>query len=38
MARKFYTEDDEAIPDIKFELTTPDGFTEITDSAEIWTL
>ncbi len=35
MPRKFYTEDNEAIPAIKFELTQPIGFTEITDSAEI---
>ncbi|MEK0370915.1 MAG: hypothetical protein QQN55_07155 [Nitrosopumilus sp.] len=35
MPRKFYKEDNEAIPAIKFELTQPIGFTEITDSAEI---
>ena len=33
--RKFYKEDNEAIPAIKFELTQPSGFTEITDQAEI---
>lgn len=35
MPRKFYKEDNEAIPAIKFELSQPVGFTEITDSAEI---
>ena len=35
MPRKFYKEDNEAIPAIKFELTQPVGFTEITDQAEI---
>ena len=35
MPRKFYTEDNEAIPAIKFELSQPIGFTEITDQAEI---
>ena len=38
MARKFYKEDDEAIPAIQFVLTKPDGFTEITDPAQIRTL
>ena len=35
MSRNFYKEDNEAIPAIKFELTAPVGFTEITDPAEI---
>ena len=35
MPRKFYKEDNEAIPAIKFELTQPVEFTEITDQAEI---
>ena len=35
MARKFYKEDNEVIPAIKFELTKPVGFTEITDIAKI---
>lgn len=35
MARKFWKEDNEAIPAIKFELTQPIGFTEITDGQEI---
>ena len=35
MPRKFYKEDNEAIPAIKFELSQPVGFTEITDQAEI---
>ena len=35
MSRKFYKENNEAIPAIKFELSTPAGFTEITDSGEI---
>ncbi len=35
MARKFYKEDNEAIPAIVFELSAPVGFTEITDNAEI---
>ena len=35
MNRKFYIEDDEAIPAIVFELTQPDGFTEITDNNKI---
>jgi len=35
MSRKFFKEDNEAIPAIKFELTAPVGFTEITDPAEI---
>ncbi len=35
MARKFYKEDNEAIPAIKFTLTQPEGFTLITDPAQI---
>jgi len=35
MPRKFYKEDNEAIPAIKFELSQPIGFTEITNQAEI---
>ena len=35
MSRKFYKENNEAIPAIKFELSAPAGFTEITDPAEI---
>ena len=35
MPRKFYKEDNEAIPAIKFELSQPVVFTEITDQAEI---
>jgi len=35
MSRKFYKENNEAIPAIKFELAAPVGFTEITDPAEI---
>jgi len=35
MARKFYKEDNEAIPAIKFENTHPIGFTEITQESEI---
>jgi len=35
MPRKFYKEDNEAIPAIKFELSQPVGFTEITSQAEI---
>ena len=35
MARKFWKEDNEAIPAIKFENTQPSGFTEITDEDEI---
>ncbi len=38
MARKFYKEDNEAIPAIKFELTQPTGFTEITDTIELKSL
>lgn len=38
MARKFWKEDNEAIPAIQFELTQPVGFTEITDASEIKTL
>ena len=33
--RKFYKEDNEPNPAIKFELSQPVGFTEITDQAEI---
>ena len=35
MARKFYKEDNEAIPAIKFELTQPTGYLEITDPIEV---
>ena len=35
MPRKFYKENNEAIPAIKFELVQPIGFTEITDIVEI---
>ena len=35
MARKYYIEDNEAIPAIVFEETAPVGFTEITDSAKL---
>ena len=35
MARKFYKENNEAIPTIKFENSLPTGFTEITDETEI---
>jgi hypothetical protein len=35
MSRKFYKENIEILPAIKFELTAPVGFTEITDAAEI---
>jgi len=35
MSRKFYKENNEAIPAIKFELSAPAGFTEITEPAEI---
>ncbi len=35
MARKFYKEDNEALPAIQFVLTKPDGYTEITDPEEI---
>ena len=35
MPRKFYKKNNEAIPAIKFELSQPVGFTEITDQAEI---
>lgn len=35
MARKFYKENNEAIPAIKFENSLPTGFTEITDETEI---
>jgi hypothetical protein len=35
MARKFYREDNEAIPAIKFALSNPEGFTLITDPAQI---
>ena len=35
MARKFYTEDGQSIPAIKFELTTPSGYTLVTDTTEL---
>ena len=35
MPRKFYKEDNEIIPAIVYELTTPSGFTEITDNEEL---
>lgn len=35
MARKFYKENNEAIPAIKFDNSLPTGFTEITDETEI---
>ena len=35
MPRKFYKEDNEPIPAVKFEVTQPTGFTEITDAVEI---
>jgi len=35
MAKKFYAEDNEAIPSIVFKETKPSGFTEITDQAEL---
>ncbi len=35
MARKFYKENGELIPAIKFENSLPTGFTEITDETEI---
>ena len=35
MAKKFYKEDNEVIPAIKFEDDQPVGFTEITDEIEI---
>jgi len=35
MSRKFYKEDNEPIPAIKFEISQPTGFTEITDVVEI---
>ena len=35
MARKFYKENNEAIPAIKFDNSLPVGFTEITDETEI---
>ncbi|GAF81474.1 unnamed protein product [marine sediment metagenome] len=35
MARKFYKENGESIPAIKFENSLPTGFTEITDETEI---
>lgn len=35
MPRKFYKKNNEAIPAIKFELSQPVGFTEITDQEEI---
>ena len=38
MYRRFYKEDDELIPAIKFALSKPAGFTEITDESEIKSL
>ena len=35
MPRKFYKEDNEAIPAIKFALNPPPGFSEITNQEEI---
>lgn len=35
MPRKFYKKNGEAIPQIDFVLTQPEGFTEITDPSEI---
>ena len=35
MPRKFYKKNNEAIPAIKFQLSQPVGFTEITDQEEI---
>ena len=35
MPRKFYKEENEPIPAIKFELSKPVGFSEITDPQEI---
>ena len=35
MSRKFYKEENEELPAVKFELSAPVGFTEITDPAEI---
>jgi len=35
MAKKFYIEDNEAIPSIAFELTAPIGFTEIIDQSKL---
>jgi hypothetical protein len=35
MARKFYIEDNEAIPSIAFENSEPIGFTEITDQNKL---
>ena len=35
MARKFYKENNETIPAIKFDNSLPTGFTEITDETEI---
>ena len=35
MARKFYKENNEALPAIAYELTAPADFTEITDSNEL---
>lgn len=35
MARKFYIENNEAIPSIAFELVAPVGFSEITDSIKL---
>ena len=38
MARKFYKENNESIPAIKFEIEIPAGFTLITDPVEIKSL
>ena len=38
MHRKFYKEDNDPIPAIKFALSKPAGFTEITDESEIKSL
>jgi len=38
MPRKFYKEDNQALPAIKFELSKPIGYTEISDPSEIKTL
>lgn len=35
MARKFYIEQNEALPAIAFELNAPTGFVEITDAAQL---
>ena len=38
MARKFYKEENEAIPAIQFVKSKPQGYTEITDEDEIKSL